>query len=379
MESQNLKCVNINVVLFADKNVRASIAVIRSLMRFEDVNILLVFKNRGPFNFVNFTRYRNLKRYYIGNNNKTNFLLELRAKVGDLIVLPMGEAMIQELLVDKELLDKCGVKIPCGDLNSYKQLSDKKKFIDLCSEFSIDIPKEISNIPFQYEYNMVVKPKSLSKGVGVLRYPLLIENENSFVAMNKLDLDESKHIYQHYIKGPAYYYCVYCKKGEVKVDFIQKNTLQQAGGKSVYKALPDNLPEELIIKTKQLLRKVEWDGVAMFEYKKDLKEDRYYAIECNPRLWGPLQITIDNGVDFPALIIGLEPEAYCHEKFGYLWKNGALESWFISKKTKTGKQTWGESGCAIYIDIWFRKDTWLYYFVEPIELVMKNLKKLFFK
>lgn len=41
----------------------------------------------------------------------------------------------------------------------------------------------------------------------------------------------------------------------------------------------------------------------MVEYKHDLRTGTYYLMEINGRLWGSVQLAIDAGVDFPALLI----------------------------------------------------------------------------
>jgi len=53
-----------------------------------------------------------------------------------------------------------------------------------------------------------------------------------------------------------------------------------------------------------LLARLGWQGVAMIECKRDLATGRYVFMEVNGRLWGSLQLAIDAGVDFPALLVG---------------------------------------------------------------------------
>jgi hypothetical protein len=42
----------------------------------------------------------------------------------------------------------------------------------------------------------------------------------------------------------------------------------------------------------------------MLEFKTDGRTGRPYLMEINGRLWGSLQLAIDAGVDFPALLVG---------------------------------------------------------------------------
>jgi predicted ATP-grasp superfamily ATP-dependent carboligase len=51
-----------------------------------------------------------------------------------------------------------------------------------------------------------------------------------------------------------------------------------------------------------LLDAVQWHGVAMVEFRQT-PAGEYYLMEINTRFWGSLQLAIDAGVDFPALLL----------------------------------------------------------------------------
>jgi hypothetical protein len=52
----------------------------------------------------------------------------------------------------------------------------------------------------------------------------------------------------------------------------------------------------------RLLDALEWEGVAMVEYKRDHRTGRHFLMEINPRFWGSLQLAVDSGVDFPSYL-----------------------------------------------------------------------------
>ncbi len=74
-----------------------------------------------------------------------------------------------------------------------------------------------------------------------------------------------------------------------------------SGGVSVYSEsiAPD---PRLVAQSEALLEHFGWQGVAMVEYKTDGASGRTYLMEVNPRFWGSLQLAVDAGVDFPALL-----------------------------------------------------------------------------
>ena len=54
----------------------------------------------------------------------------------------------------------------------------------------------------------------------------------------------------------------------------------------------------------RLLDELKWQGVAMVEFKHDARDGVPKLMEINGRFWGSLQLAIDAGVDFPALLVG---------------------------------------------------------------------------
>ena len=63
------------------------------------------------------------------------------------------------------------------------------------------------------------------------------------------------------------------------------------------------LPEAARIHAAQLLTELQWQGVAMVEFKEDERDGQLKLMEVNGRFWGSLQLAIDAGVDFPAILL----------------------------------------------------------------------------
>jgi hypothetical protein len=53
------------------------------------------------------------------------------------------------------------------------------------------------------------------------------------------------------------------------------------------------------------LEALEWQGVAMLEYRWDEARDEFYFMEMNGRFWGSLHLALRAGVDFPLLLVDL--------------------------------------------------------------------------
>jgi predicted ATP-grasp superfamily ATP-dependent carboligase len=75
-----------------------------------------------------------------------------------------------------------------------------------------------------------------------------------------------------------------------------------SGGVGVYRESIE-MDAELLGKSQALLAAFEWEGAAMVEYKREASTGTPYLMEINGRFWGSLQLAIDAGVDFPALLL----------------------------------------------------------------------------
>jgi predicted ATP-grasp superfamily ATP-dependent carboligase len=59
--------------------------------------------------------------------------------------------------------------------------------------------------------------------------------------------------------------------------------------------------DSLMRQSLELLNRMDFQGVAMVEYKYDQRRQEYVLMEINPRFWGSLQLAIHAGVNFPVL------------------------------------------------------------------------------
>lgn len=63
------------------------------------------------------------------------------------------------------------------------------------------------------------------------------------------------------------------------------------------------LDDEMVEAAHKLLAAVEWSGIAMVEFKRDIRDGSAKLMEINGRFWGSLQLAVSSGVDFPALCL----------------------------------------------------------------------------
>ncbi len=366
-------------VLVLIENSRAAIAELRSLKKMEDMEVHLAVSRKVFTDKIRYHKYIDSANYYSYGDIKNIivFLEKLVEKIGSFMVLPNGEDVLREIVKSKRQLKELQIGISIPDENTYRLFSDKLTFAKVCNEFGIRTPHEEEVGSKHFDQKFVIKPKQLSNEPYVLATPLLIENEKSFKKFKSLRLDLSKHFVQGLIEGPSYYYCAAYEHGKKRAFFIQKNLHQQPNGKSIIKAIPFSLPDNIIDSIDKMMEEYHWEGVMMFELKECTKTGALFAIECNPRFWGPLQLAQDNDVDFVRVLVDpdykrLNPVS---KKVGYIWRAGYFHGLFLKLKTKTSFQKFiGEDKEINYKDIWGRNDTLLYFIMEPFIILMKEIR-----
>ena len=105
---------------------------------------------------------------------------------------------------------------------------------------------------------------------------------------------------QRLIEGEGFWHVALCDHGEPLTLFGHRRIREQPpwGGVSV---LRESVPLDDAASgyARQLLRALNWHGVAMVEFKRERATGIPYLIETNARFWGSLQLASDAGANFP--------------------------------------------------------------------------------
>jgi biotin carboxylase len=229
-------------------------------------------------------------------------------------VIPITEPSLLALLPER---DSLGVMIPWPDIDTFRAVSDKKSLLATAAELGFAVPKQIvlnseadahAMDPALLDYPLVLKParsvsehegQRVSLGVihvassGALRRALAALGEAAFPIL-----------VQQRIVGPGIGIFLLVWDGQLLATFAHERLREKppSGGVSVY-SQSVAADAELVERSRQLLEKVKWRGVAMVEFKRDARTGVAYLMEVNGRFWGSLQLAIDAGVDFPALLV----------------------------------------------------------------------------
>jgi protein-tyrosine-phosphatase/predicted ATP-grasp superfamily ATP-dependent carboligase len=107
-------------------------------------------------------------------------------------------------------------------------------------------------------------------------------------------------LFQSYHRGQGVGIELLLSRGEVVASFQHRRLSENppSGGVAVV-AVSEVVDATLLAHATRLLRALEWDGLAMVEFRHDVETGETALMEVNGRLWGSLPLNTAAGVDFP--------------------------------------------------------------------------------
>lgn len=348
-------------ILVLDGEHRSALAALRSLGR----NGLEVYTGSEFANTISgYSKYcKKAFTYRSPCYYKTEFINDLKDIISknDIgMIYPMTDASMYRVLQHEEELRK-KVQIPAVSFEKYLSASNKSQLIRMASKRGISCPdsKHYENYEQAldksntFEYPLVLKPQFsiiernnqlVHCGVILIDSPLKLEK-----VLKERPYFQFPFMVQNVIKGEGLGVFVLCQNGCIRAYSGHRRIREKppTGGVSVVSE--STVPEKaLMAKIEELLKDLQWSGVAMIEFKNDEKTNTPKIMEINARFWGSLQLSIDAGVDFPFLLYSLYTDnkltgTICDiNKVRLRWLTGDFDNLIINLKrgdTKTKLQS----------------------------------------
>lgn len=304
-------------ILVLDANQRSALAVTRSLGRSEAT---ILTADRTPAALAGCSRYSS--RYLqcpSAAEQPQAFLQWLGATVEQYAidwVFPTTEISSQLILLEPHALR--GARLPFAQLSQVMALADKWELVRTAAQAGVAHPRSthyadaaaLLNDPAQLptQFPVVLKPCQSRRWLGdrwldTTVHVVHSSDELQRLLRDKIYFRDHPFMVQEFIPGHGAGLFALYDRGEPVVFFAHRRLREKPprGGVSV---LSESAPLDpaLQLAAKKLLDAVRWHGVAMIEFRVTPAGDPY-LMEVNTRFWGSLQLAIDAGVDFPALLL----------------------------------------------------------------------------
>lgn len=239
----------------------------------------------------------------------------LVVRAGIDLLLPVSDAAVESLLGYRELLPE-RVLLPFPTLLQFRLGTDKARGLELARAAGFAVPssvllrsaqelEQVADIPlpaFVKPHRSVVA--DASGRAHQLEVTCVSTREALRDCVRALPPAAFPVMLQESIRGHGEGCFALRWQGATIAEFAHRRLREKppAGGISVFRESIPVAPA-LGAATRALLDSLDWQGVAMVECKVERETGRHVFMELNGRLWGSLQLAIDSGVDFPALLV----------------------------------------------------------------------------
>lgn len=205
------------------------------------------------------------------------------------LLVPPQEIFNRALYKDQtfEIAKRCGIRVPKSF--TPQTVAEAEAWTDL-------------------RYPVILKPRHRDNTLGTKPvHSLKTEKANTpkemILKLRSYEASGELPMVQEYVPGTGIGISAVMRNGN-PVCLIQHRRLREyppSGGVSVYCESMKESPD-LVERSVALLRAMEWEGVAMVEYRYDELSGNYWLMEVNGRFWGSLPLALHSGVEFPYLL-----------------------------------------------------------------------------
>lgn len=219
------------------------------------------------------------------------------------------ETLVTLLIPEAESLNKVLDKKICQEHAEFVGIRTPKSWHFSSIE---DVREKSHKLPYpvvlKWSDANSVAPLLRSKGIDVIKTAYaktaseLIELLTPYLAINQFPMA------QEYCPGHGLGQFFLVKNGEVIIEFQHERIHEwppEGGTSSLCKTVALTAHKEIQNKSRALLKYLNWNGVAMVEYRYDLKNDIYYFMEINGRFWGSLPLALSAGIPFASSLISV--------------------------------------------------------------------------
>ncbi|MBU0471017.1 MAG: ATP-grasp domain-containing protein [Nanoarchaeota archaeon] len=298
-----------------------TLAAVRSLGE-KGIDVITSDSVKGASSY--FSIYSRKHFIYKNFSNEEKFINSLIKNIKkysestDDILIPV----FKDIYIISKHLDKFKelVKVPITNYENLQHVHDKWKLYLLAKKMGVRMPvthrprnkEELKKLIPKLKFPLMIKILDSAGGVGVK----CVYNKDELLFQYKKIIEEHKEepLIQEYIQGKDYCVTVLFNKGKLKAKMSylsEKQFPEKTGPTILSKTVKEDEMEQMAFK---ICKKLNWHGVAEFDFRKEKNTGKPYLIECNPRFWASLNQSIKSHVDYPYLLYQIATTGDCESQ-----------------------------------------------------------------
>lgn len=266
-------------------------------------------------NIAAYSKYTSTSHVYPDAEDRPS---EFRSQVLELIKRERYDFVIPTRDTTTGLLAEMRDKLPestatlLSTPDNVVQLDDKEACSKLAEKVGVPTPQtyypdeeDISDIAARAAFPVVVKPTVASGSRGIVRVEQPQELETAYESVTE---SYGPAIIQEFVDHSGGHFSVgtvFDHDSEPRAIHVYEELVQypDSGGPAVEAISVDVEPwvDEIL----EILRAIDWVGPAHMDVLLDPDDGTYKLLEVNPRIWMSLGLTIESGVDVPAITMAL--------------------------------------------------------------------------
>lgn len=296
--------------LVLGEDTRSFLSVIRSLGRMGfEVHVVCYDGTSPALKSKYVTKHWNINHQAYSESQWLESISDLIKLKKYQIVIPCDERAIFPLSTLKtELFNDVKIAIPNKQV--LENLFDKNKTRIIAQKLGVPVAKgvyqtlnndDFSNLLKEVALPFVIKPTEsfTTNNLSRRNKVEIIKNEQEYNTYLKNVCDTDKFLVEQYFTGVGEGLSLFAVKGDVKFAFAHKRVHEpRSGGGSSYR-VSISIDPEILKACEKICKETQYDGVGMFEFKRNFESGEWILIEVNARFWGSLPLAIYSGIDFP--------------------------------------------------------------------------------
>ena len=295
-------------VLVTDDSYIPSLGIVRSLgSKGIDVSVLA---ESSLATLASRSRYCS-GRYVVPSPSEGFYFTSLMDVLGRVhfdLIIPVGYASTSALAQRKAEVNSLS-RLEVADYQKIQAAADKCYVHELATRVGVPAPKTVCPTSFD---DAVRLSADLQYPV-VMKAPCEVSNSPVHYARTRFELLEffrtlwsrknggsgKLPLVQEFIPGYGCGFFALYQNGVCKRTFMHRRVRETPPSGGVSCCAESFYDPKLQEYGTRLLDRLEWHGVAMVEFRYDLRDNDYKLMEINPKFWGSLDLALAAGVDFP--------------------------------------------------------------------------------